>query len=940
VLCLAQLSRPARAAIRLLWIAGTTAYALFVATIAFGPEIAPAGAIEGFMVSLFLIPAALCILRAALVREERFAWAVFGLGMFVSALAWTYYYLVVQNLADPPYPSLADILWLAYYVGAVLGLLALMRARVRCQQRGYWIDAAVGGLAIAALAAALLVEPILAATGGRLAAVITNMAYPLFDVLIVSVVLGVFVMTGWRPGRGWLLLGAVFAVQAGCDTIYLYQTAAGTYQSATWLDASWPALNLLVAVAAWQRPAAANASQTHGWPAVALTAGFALVGLGLMAYDHWQRISDVALGLATLTLIVAFVRTAMTFGEMRSLADDRALHTELILNAAGEGICGLDRHGLVTFANPEAAALTGHGRSELIGRHFHDTVHHSRPDGSPYPFEDCPVASCLHDGAVHHADDDTYWTKDGSSFDVEFTSTPVMDLTGVTGAVVVFKDVTARKRAETALAANERRTRQILETAHDAFVAMDADGLITDWNARAETIFGWSRDEARGRDLSDTIMPERFREDHRRGVQRLLASGESAILDRRLEVSALCRDGREFPIEITITVIQTEHGSSFNAFIQDVTERKAAEDLLERQRRQLVDAQAVGGFGSWEWDLVTGTIERSDELCRIYGLEPGSHPGSVEAMAPAHPDDRARWQSDVQATLESGAPLSIEFRIVMPDGSVRVMHSRGELVHDEHGTPLRVIGTTQDITERHELERAKDEFTSIVSHELRTPLTSIRGSLGLLESGVLGELPAQGQRMVEIAVQNTDRLVRLIDDILDIERINSGQIDMNPGPCDARELIARASDAVAALAAAANVSVLIDAEPVHFSADGDRVIQTLTNLISNAVKFSPPASSVRVSCSRRDGEVLFEVSDEGRGIPAENVETVFGRFQQVDASDSREKGGTGLGLAICRSIVDQHGGRIWAHSVPGHGATFSFLLPAPVGDVADRGPST
>ncbi|MFN2521588.1 MAG: sensor histidine kinase, partial [Candidatus Limnocylindria bacterium] len=227
----------------------------------------------------------------------------------------------------------------------------------------------------------------------------------------------------------------------------------------------------------------------------------------------------------------------------------------------------------------------------------------------------------------------------------------------------------------------------------------------------------------------------------------------------------------------------------------------------------------------------------------------------------------------------------------------------GELVHDADGKPLRMVGTGQDITERYELERAKDEFTSVISHELRTPLTSIRGSLGLLESGVLGELPAKGQRMIEIAVQNTDRLVRLINDILDIERINSGEGDIHPQSCDARELIDRACDAVSALADAANVSVVIEAESVALSADADRIIQTLTNLISNAVKFSPPQSSVRVSCSRRDTEVRFEVSDEGRGIPVEHLESIFGRFAQVDTSDSREKGGTGLGLAICRSIV-------------------------------------
>ena len=653
--------------------------------------------------------------------------------------------------------------------------------------------------------------------------------------------------------------------------------------------------------------------------------------LGLYGTEVEILLLTLAAGGAIAGLLFYFAFRLDRDEAARGEAEGALRRSSRYFDLSSDMVCTAGFDGVFKELNTAWTETLGWSEAELCSRPFVEFVH---PDDRETTERE---ATGLAAGGVTVNFMNRYATKDGRWRWIEWKAIAILE-EGLIYASA--RDITGRKAAEAALEASERQTRQILETAHDAFVSIDADGLITAWNPQAEANFGWSSHEALGRELAATIIPEAHREAHRRGMEHFLATGEGPVLGKRLELTALHRDGREFPIELTMSDLETEQGFSFNAFIRDITERRASRELLERQRQQLIEAQSVGGFGSWEWDLVTGTIERSDELCRIYGLEPGSHPGSVEAMAPAHPDDRARWQSDVQATLESGAPLSIEFRIVMPDGSVRVMHSRGELVHDEHGTPLRVIGTTQDITERHELERAKDEFTSIVSHELRTPLTSIRGSLGLLESGVLGELPAQGQRMVEIAVQNTDRLVRLIDDILDIERINSGQIDMNPGPCDARELIARASDAVAALAAAANVSVLIDAEPVHFSADGDRVIQTLTNLISNAVKFSPPASSVRVSCSRRDGEVLFEVSDEGRGIPAENVETVFGRFQQVDASDSREKGGTGLGLAICRSIVDQHGGRIWAHSVPGHGATFSFLLPAPVGDVADRGPST
>ncbi|MBW3602910.1 MAG: response regulator, partial [Actinobacteria bacterium] len=239
----------------------------------------------------------------------------------------------------------------------------------------------------------------------------------------------------------------------------------------------------------------------------------------------------------------------------------------------------------------------------------------------------------------------------------------------------------------------------------------------------------------------------------------------------------------------------------------------------------------------------------------------------------------------------------------------------------------RMSGLMVDISERRHMERIKDEFLSVVNHELRTPLTSVHGALGLLASGALGPLPDKGRRMVEIAVSNTDRLIRLINDILDIERMDSGRVSLNPTVADAGELMAHATEAMQPMANQAGVELVTVPYPAPVWADSDRVIQTLTNLLSNAVKFSPSGASVSLTAQREGGDVLFRVTDRGRGIPPAKLETIFGRFQQVDATDSRDKGGTGLGLAICRTIVSQHGGRIWVESTPGQGSTFSFTLP-------------
>ncbi len=225
-----------------------------------------------------------------------------------------------------------------------------------------------------------------------------------------------------------------------------------------------------------------------------------------------------------------------------------------------------------------------------------------------------------------------------------------------------------------------------------------------------------------------------------------------------------------------------------------------------------------------------------------------------------------------------------------------------------------------------ESERLKDELLSVVGHELRTPLASIRGSLGLLDGGVLGELPAEAANMVAMAILNTDRLVRLINDILDVERMNAGILQLEPTAVDARWLVSEALQAVQATADAAGVTLRCDVAPLTVLADGDRVVQALVNLLGNAVKFSVRGGVVSVSGRRREHCALFSVRDGGRGIPPDRLESIFERFRQVDASDAREKGGTGLGLPIARGIVERHGGRMWAESGEGQGSTFRFTL--------------
>jgi PAS domain S-box-containing protein len=281
----------------------------------------------------------------------------------------------------------------------------------------------------------------------------------------------------------------------------------------------------------------------------------------------------------------------------------------------------------------------------------------------------------------------------------------------------------------------------------------------------------------------------------------------------------------------------------------------------------------------------------------------------------------------VAIAMSSGtATAGVSESFIAADGRVfPVELAVGPILEDDRITGAVVV--FRDVSERREIEKMKNEFVSVVSHELRTPLTSIRGSLGLLAGGAAGRLSLQGERMVSVALESSERLTRLINDMLDIERIESGTIPVQLTECEPELLMGLAVDAVRGLSGQHRIEVSAAHGLPEVRADADRIVQVLTNLIGNAIKFSPLGSAIRVGAQSQGALVEFAVADDGRGIPVDKISRIFERFEQVDSSDSREKGGTGLGLAISRTIVRRHGGELWATSQPGVGSVFRFTLP-------------
>lgn len=349
---------------------------------------------------------------------------------------------------------------------------------------------------------------------------------------------------------------------------------------------------------------------------------------------------------------------------------------------------------------------------------------------------------------------------------------------------------------------------------------------------------------------------------------------------------------------------------------------------LERITRRLDSVLNSAGEGIYGVDAHGMVSFVNEAALRLVGLP-------REAVVAHRFDDVVRAESGGDSVSGSTTQL-LTGRHQRADGTVFDSESLvAPLVED--GQVVGSVVVLRDVSERRAVDRMKDDFISLVSHELRTPLTSIRGALGLLGGGAAGELQPKGARMVEVATRSTDRLIRLINDILDVERMAAGKLALEPRLTSAGALVRTTVEEMTTLAQASSVTLCVGETPGVVWADADRVVQALTNLVGNAVRFSPSGSTVDVTTEELDDCVRFDVRDHGPGIPPEQIEVVFERFRQADASDNRHNGGTGLGLAICRGLVEAHGGRIWATSVPGSGATFSFTLPTTGGAASGPG---
>ena len=639
-----------------------------------------------------------------------------------------------------------------------------------------------------------------------------------------------------------------------------------------------------------------------------------------------------------------------------------------VLDTVGALVVVFDTAGRIVRFNRACESISGYNSSEMVGKYAWERLIPEEDIGQYIQnFERIRL------GGFPTTYENFWLASDGTRRRISWSATALLDSQDQVAFVIATGiDVTVQRVAESAIRESEARYRQLVEGSLGMVFTHSLDGTILSINEHGAQGVGRSMSEVVGRSIGDFIQPDRLHllDSY---FDSLIQTGEAQGL------FYLSHSNGEERVTAYRNRLIEEPGRLpyILAFGVDITEQVRAEDQLRKLIRESNSVLESVGDGIYGIDLEGIVTIVNPAAAQMLGYKPEEILGKNmhDLTHHTYPDGTPYPQADcpIQRSItdretirvsnevfwrKDGTSFPVEY-VARPQiesqldlGEAEAARMRRGFaasssqalvgVPDAAGDPdapaeedVRAVGVVvafTDISARNALDRMKDEFISTVSHELRTPLTSLRAALGLVAGGALMERPEKMRQMMDIAIGNTDRLVRLVNDILDLESIGSGKAELHSTMCSVGDLFRRSTALLQTSAAKANVQFIFEPNGVSVWADPDRILQTLTNLISNAIKFSPNTgadpSEIRLTARYATaGEALIEIEDHGRGIPEDKLQMIFDRFKQVDASDSRAMGGTGLGLAICRSIVTQHGGQIWATSKLGEGSTFHFTLP-------------
>jgi PAS domain S-box-containing protein len=643
--------------------------------------------------------------------------------------------------------------------------------------------------------------------------------------------------------------------------------------------------------------------------------------------------------------------------DRRRSAEDHLLETEqglaATLAAIDAGYLTTDSEGRVKRINAVAERITGWTAAEALGRPLWEVF---AREGTPAALAQRNPVDLVRDGQAdaafpRHA---VCRSRGGGQHPVETHVDLTHHADGRTrGIALVFRDVGRLTEAE----AEVRRLAAVVESSADAIVVKTLDGRITNWNAAAEQMFGYTAEEAVGQPVQMLIPPEREAEEMRTLAS--IAQGQNVPPFRTVRVA---KDGRRVEISAQVSPLRDAAGRIIGGIksARDLTHQRQIESALRRSEARLRFALESAAIGDWEMEIETGLIHRSRRYDQCFGLaDPGAPWDRGRLLAAVHGDDRAMVHAGLNAlhaTTEGQLPWHAEFRVTWPDASVHWLRLDARVTRDDAGAP-RLVGIVADVTATRTAEQARQQsvwlaaenrrvqegsrlkslFLANMSHELRTPLNAVIGFSDLL---TMSERPVDAARQREWLkhIASSGRhLLAMINDVLDLSKIEAGKMEFH---AELIELPAVVDDVMATVAVLAEqrglqLSSSIAPELRGLVLDPARLKQVLLNYLSNAIKFTPTGGRVELRMTG-EGPRLWrlEVEDSGIGIAAEHIGQLFVEFQQLDEGFTKRHQGTGLGLALTRRLVEAQGGRVGVYSAPGQGSRFYAVLPRQPEDTA------
>jgi PAS domain S-box-containing protein len=645
---------------------------------------------------------------------------------------------------------------------------------------------------------------------------------------------------------------------------------------------------------------------------------------------------------------VAFGLDNFARDEARRRAEAAERSERLFSDAMVDSMPGVvyfyDADGRFLRWNHNFEAVSGYGTAEIRNMHPRDFF-----EGDDRARVEARIAEVFATG--ESSVEAMLVTRSGVRIPYFFTGRRVV-LEGRECLVGVGIDVSDRRLAESRQAASERKYRELVELANSIILRWDAAGRITFLNEFGQRFFGYVQEEIVGRLVTETIVPPTDSGGRDLGpiIDRLRAAPEA--FTEHVNENVL-RSGERVWIAWTNRVVRDASGRLVEILSigTDVTERRRADARLRESEAHLVEAQRIAGVGSWDLHVPTGRFTWSDHVYELFGIDRATFDGTMAAfLATVHPDDRERLLAAHRAARDGTAVLDVEHRIVLPGGGEKVVRQRASLKRDAAGHPVLLSGTMHDITDRVRMEQERDRrhraeaadriksaFLATMSHELRTPLNSIIGFTGILLQGLPGPINPEQRKQLDMVRASARHLLALVNDVLDISKIEAGQLDVDREPFDPGASIARVVALVGPQADAKGLGLGVHVGAALGPALGDarRFEQILLNLLSNAIKFterggvSLTATVVRDADRGRDPTLVVAIADTGIGIRAEHLASLFQPFQQIDTGLARIHEGTGLGLAICDRLAKLMGGTVAADSTWGRGSTFTVTLPLP-----------